>query len=101
MNLDNFWQTIDAQLAQLREARTAGDVMRILATDLNPYGDPAITSAKAFFGGSGGDGTVMDSLFAAGWTIAWSEASYHWAMTAPDGSSITYVEGDVYPGSVR
>lgn len=36
-----------------------------------------------------------------GWTYVWIEADYYWAMQAPDGSVITYVEGDVYRGNQR
>jgi hypothetical protein len=97
MTSTGFWNVIDTQLAGLRQARTAGDVLRILATADNPYGDPSVSSAPAFFAGSGGDETVMDALQAAGWRVTWAEASYHYAMTAPDGSAITYVEGDIYP----
>jgi len=94
----SFWAVIDAQLAELATAATAADVLRILATDRNPYGDPGITSAPAFFAGSGGDASIMEPLIAAGWRVNWAEAHYHYSMIAPDGSSITYVEGDVFPG---
>lgn len=100
-NLTGFWAAIDSQLAECREARSADDVLRILATEVNPYGDPTVTSAPAFFAGSGGDDSLMEALEIAGWDMIWAEASYHYAMRAPDGSAITYVEGDIYPGSER
>lgn len=86
-----FWARIDAQLAQLRTARTADDVVRAL---------DAPSSGDAFFAGSGGDDTVMDALAAAGWRATWAEADYYYVMTAPDGDMITYIEGDVYRGDV-
>ncbi len=95
MSTANFWQVIDRQIAELRQARSAADVLRILATADNPYGDPHISSAPAFFAGSGGDETVMDALLTAGWRVTWEKASYWYAMTAPDGSAITYTEGDI------
>jgi hypothetical protein len=98
MDLTNFWAVIDEQIKQLRGARTAADVLRILATKDNPYGDPSISSSPAFFAGSGGDKTVLDALFTAGWNLTWSEASYYYTMTAPDGTSITYIEGDIREG---
>ena len=101
MTLDGFWAKVDAQLGECQQAGSAGDVLRILATSGNPSGDPAVTSAPAFFAGSGGDDSLMAALEVAGWTLIWAEASYHWSMRAPDGSEITYVEGDVYPGSRR
>jgi hypothetical protein len=101
MTSDTFWATIDAQLKEASTAATADDVLRIFATARNPYGDAHITGAPGFFAGSGGDDTLMDALYAAGWSLVWAEASYHWAMRAPDGSGITYVEGDLYSGTER
>ncbi len=92
----DFWTIIDQQLTWLTRARTADDVLRILATKLNPYNDPHITSAPGFFAGSGGDRTVQESLTDAGWRVTWAESSIYYTMTAPDGSAITYIEGDIY-----
>lgn len=97
----DFWDVIAGQVNELRTAASAADVVRILATERNPYGDPSITSAPAFFAGSGGDESVMSALVEAGWSHMWTEASYHWAMRAPDDSVITYVEGDVYDSNQR
>lgn len=94
---DSFWDAIDAQIEQLKSAKTADDVMEILSQDKNPYG-PGVSAAPAFFAGGGGDKTVQGALMNAGWHITWAEASYHYVMEAPDGSKITYVEGDVYKG---
>lgn len=95
----DFWQVIDRQLTELRSARSADDVVRILATENNPYGDPHISGSPAFFAGGGGDETVRAALSAAGWRLAWSKAPYYYAMTAPDGSAITYTEGDIDLGA--
>ncbi len=92
MNLSGFWAEIVAQLKALESARNADDVIRILG------GAEAASSGDAFFGGSGGDGTVYESLWAAGWKVVWFEADYYWCMRAPDGSEVTYVEGDIYRG---
>jgi hypothetical protein len=90
--MQDFWAQIDTQLAELRFAQTADEVIAILD------GDSPLADGDAFFDGGGGDGTVMDSLIFAGWSIAWADADYYWCMIAPDGSAITYVEGDVYRG---
>lgn len=90
--LDGFWEHIDQQLKALCEAKTADEVIRILD-------EPS--SGDAFFAGSGGDGTVSESLSEAGWRYVWCEAGYYWAMRAPNGDVITYVEGDVYRGDQR
>lgn len=89
---DEFWKLIDAQLKELESAKGADDVIRILG-ESGP-GD-------AHFAGSGGDGTVRASLFTAGWELVWQEAHYFWVMKAPDGSMITYIEGDIYRGDKR
>ncbi|MFI9271926.1 hypothetical protein ACIGXM_14565 [Kitasatospora sp. NPDC052896] len=91
--LDKFWEYVEAQLEELKSAKTADDVIRILAS-------PGCTG-DAFFGGGGGDETVWDSLYEAGWKRVWAEADYYWCFEAPDGSMITYVEGDVYRGNSR
>jgi hypothetical protein len=101
MSLDPFWQVISQQLTELAAAGSAADVLRILATARNPYAllhGRSVTSAPGFFAGSGGDGTVQGALAAAGWRVTWWKASYYYTMTAPDGSSVTYCEGDIYPG---
>ena len=88
--MNTFWDGIAAQLAELRTATTADDVLRIL-----PGEDG---SADGFFAGSGGDDTVMEALQAAGWTVTWAKASYYYVMRAPNGDEITYVEGDILRG---
>lgn len=88
MNMDSFWAIIDAQLNALRTARSVDDVMSVLSTE-------GRKADAGFFGGSGGDDQVCEVLAEAGWTFLWCEADYHWAMRAPDGSILTYIEGDV------
>jgi hypothetical protein len=100
---DTFWVTIAEQLKELESARTADDVLRILSPERNPYGPAAAASmtaggAEGFFAGSGGDGTVWDALDDAGWTESWAESGIYYTMRAPDGTEITYVEGDIYRG---
>ncbi len=96
MALDDFWSTIDLQLDHLTAAQDADEVISILATADNPYGDPDISSAPGFFAGSGGDRTVAGALQQAGWTFH-AKASYWWVATAPDGqSAISYTEGDIH-----
>jgi hypothetical protein len=99
---DKFWDTIREQIAELKSARSADDVGRILSHERNPYGHETHAGGTiGFFAGSGGDDTVDDALDEAGWSYVWSKASYWWCMEAPDGSMITYVEGDIYPGDRR
>ena len=96
----DFWTAIKQQITELKTAENADDVLRILSNDRIPFGGGE-SSGDGFFAGSGGDDTVIDALDDAGWRLAWWEAGYHFAMTAPDGSGITYVEGDIYRGTER
>ena len=89
-----FWAHIDRQLLLLKTAKSAEDVITILGRRTSSTGD-------AFFAGGGGDGSIAGALTEAGWTVAWMEADYYWCMVAPDGSKITYVEGDVFRGNQR
>lgn len=88
--LDTFWAVIAEQLQELRSAKNADDVLRILASEGR--------TAPGFFGGSGGDETVSAALHTAGWTTAWAQSSIYYTMRAPDRSMITYIEGDIFPG---
>lgn len=93
--MDSFWKIIDSQLKELASAKSADDVIRILRRDDDTgCGD-------AFFDGSGGNRQVSDSLEEAGWEYVWSEWGHHYAIKAPDGSVITYCEGDIYKGDQR
>jgi hypothetical protein len=96
--MDSFGETVNTQLAELRKAENADDVIRILARERNPYGAGHGVAGDGFFAGSGGDDSVWSALTDAGWTQVWAEAAYYYVMKAPDGSMITYVEGDVYRG---
>lgn len=96
MSLDSFWSVIDDQIKELRTAANADDVLCILANERNPYGGSS--AGDGFFAGSGGDASVQEALGDAGWRVIWSEASYYYVMKAPDGSAITYIEGDIYRG---
>lgn len=95
--MEAFWEAVEAQIKELESAKNAADVVRILSRERNPYGHDTI-SADGFFAGSGGDESVEGALTEAGWEIVWYQANYYYCMRAPDGSSITYVEGDIYIG---
>lgn len=104
---DNFWELIDAQIAELEKAKTVDGALTILSSERNPYGpdwDGMDGGADGFFAGSGGDATVLDALAEAGWRLVWSEAIYYWVMEAPEGEPdedrlLTYIEGDIYRGN--
>jgi hypothetical protein len=96
---DEFWVKVRAQLEEAKSARSAEDVLRIFSRERNPYGNSEMVAGDGFFAGSGGDDTLSDALEEAGWGFVWSKAFYWWAMKAPDGSVITYIEGDIYRGS--
>ncbi|MCT6776091.1 hypothetical protein ACFCZ4_06700 [Streptomyces microflavus] len=97
---DPFWIAVEDQLHELTAAKSADDVIKILSKERNPYGHECI-AGDGYFGGSGGDGTVRESLLTAGWNTVWWRAGYWYAMKAPDDSMITYIEGDIYRGDKR
>ncbi|MFF3959684.1 hypothetical protein ACFYY1_41920 [Streptomyces sp. NPDC001890] len=94
---DRFWTVIAEQHKELESAHGADDVVRILSHDRNPYG-PDSGVGDGFFAGSGGDKTVREALHTAGWELVWAESAVYYTMRAPDGSLITYIEGDIYRG---
>ncbi|MFG3582548.1 hypothetical protein [Streptomyces sp. NPDC047990] len=93
--MKSFWDAIDDQLNELKGAKSADDVIRILSES------GEASAGEAFFAGSGGDKSVAGALEAAGWSFTWIEWEHHYAMKAPDGSGITYCEGDIYRGAER
>jgi hypothetical protein len=96
MTNDPFWVNVDACLDSLATARTSDAVISILSNHF-----PERSAGDAFFGGSGGDRQLWDSLKLAGWTKVWAEASYHYVAKSSAGELITYIEGDVYRGDRR
>jgi hypothetical protein len=94
---DQFWVTVKEQLGELGTAKDADDVCRILSAERNPYEHESIAADGFFAGGDGDD--VREALEEAGWLYLWVKARYWFAMEAPDGSAITYVEGDIYKGN--
>ncbi|MEV3860696.1 hypothetical protein AB0J38_41105 [Streptomyces sp. NPDC050095] len=94
MSWDWFWKMIEEQLKELESAKSAEDVIRILKSEESSAGD-------AFFAGSGGDETVYGALHKAGWMPVWEPWEGFYVMKAPDGSLITYIEGDIYRGDRR
>lgn len=105
-----FRTTIREQLGELRTAKTADDVTRILAHDRNPYrslpGSVETTGTGDGYYAGGDAGDVWDALDDAGWEQVWSspkpgEGHCYYVMRAPDGSVITYIEGDIYRGDKR
>lgn len=96
MTKDPFWENVEACLDSIETARTSDAVISVLNKHF-----PEGASGDAFFGGSGGDRQLWDSLAVAGWTKVWAEASYYYVATNPAGELITYIEGDVYRGDRR
>jgi hypothetical protein len=95
----NFWQQIDADLDRI-EAEQPTTYAHV-ADILKGQTEPGISAAPAFFAGGGGDRSLFSALSVAGWRRTWAEADYYYVATHPDtGETLTYVEGDVYPGDV-
>lgn len=96
--MTDFWTVVGEQTEELRQATSAAAVLAIVSHERNPYG-AGTGCGDGFFAGEGGD--MWEALTSAGWRVLWSNADYHWCMSAPDSSEITYVEGDVYEGNQR
>jgi hypothetical protein len=95
-HMDAFWAAIEAQLDLLKTAKSADEVVTILGGK-----QVGVAAGDAFFAGGGGNGSIAGVLREAGWSVVWFKADYHWCMQAPDGSQLTYVEGDVYRRNQR
>ncbi len=87
--LDGFWESVDAGLAAARKAKSAQEVVAIFGGG---------SQGDGFFAGGDGD-DLMDALFDAGWKSVQIDAPYLWCLQAPDGSMLTYVEGDLFLGN--
>lgn len=92
---DAFWDNVKRCADELKKAQSVDGVI----TTLNAHFPPSAT--EAFYGGSGGDNDFYEILDEAGWTILWADADYYFAAQAPDGSVLTYIEGDVTRGDQR
>jgi hypothetical protein len=100
-----FWDTIKTQLEELKTARTAAEVVKILnnsnrgSAEISEYLGDRDGSADAFFAGGGGDENVIDVLR---WdnphwvAIDVRDTYYGCVRSTADGSYLTYIEGDVY-----
>lgn len=90
--MDAYWRNIENQLDKLRTADTAEKVIAICPPE------PGTSTGHGWWGGSGGDYLPCDALECAGWRFVQWKAKYWWAMRAPNGDILTYVEGDIYKG---
>lgn len=92
----NFWDNVDNQLNHIERSKpqTARELIDLMNKYRTDYG---ISDGEAFFEGSGGDRSLMESLREAGWRVEKMVASYYWMAKNPrTGSKVTYIEGDVY-----
>lgn len=92
----DFWKNVDECLDALEGASTATAVIETLNAHFEDK-----SAGDAFFGGSGGDRQLWDSLGRAGWKKTWSRAPYYYVAENPSGELLTYIEGDVYRGDCR
>lgn len=95
---DSYWANVDACLDKIQAGgKTVDDVLRILGEHFAP------SSSEAFFGGSGGDRSVLGTLMwdRADWSTVWVDADYYWCARDANGDTLSYVEGDVERGNCR
>jgi hypothetical protein len=90
--VDEFWAAIDSQLDAIERDRPS--TFEGLRAVLGGSRD------GAFFGGSGGDRSLLSALRVAGWRVLWMQAGYFYAVQHPvSGEVVTYIEGDVLLGN--
>ncbi|MCQ9337180.1 hypothetical protein NQ011_10890 [Corynebacterium phoceense] len=85
-----FFRAAGAQLEAASRARTADELIQLLNS---APGACAPSAGDAFYPGCSSDYELDE--FLQGWEIDYIEAPYFWKATAPDGSRIEYIEGDV------
>lgn len=90
---DPFWDEIRRVLTSAAQAKTADELIAVVAT--GP--DQESGSEDAFFAGSGGDDQLFDVLDdSAFWTVFDVEEDFWWkARSLQDDSVIEYIEGDL------
>lgn len=95
--MDRFWEEVDRVLDRIERSKPESfDGVKAILDTMDARGDVD----SAFFAGSGGDRSLYVSLDVAGWTPAWAQASYFYAMRHPEsGEVLTYIEGDVQRGN--
>ena len=95
--LDDFWTNVDTALKRCVSANTVEEVITILNEHFHP------SAGVAFFGGGGGDESLIDALYwdrtTTGWRIVRYDADYYWCLADTNGDLLTYIEGDVYRGN--
>lgn len=110
--MNDFWDNINAQLDRIEAEKpdTFAGVRDILmdpqysavVDDVNLNGSRTFTERHAFFAGSGGDRSLYEALYRAGWHMVWAEASYYYVVRHNASHAfLTYIEGDVYEGDAR
>jgi len=94
--LDPYWERYDRTLARIRAERpTTFAGVKLILDVFNSR-----SSGDAFFPG-GADDTLAHALADAGWSIRFGDGDYVWVATHPEtDASLTYVEGDVYMGTL-
>ena len=89
---DQFWDEIRRVLTEAAQAKTADELIAVVAT--GP--DQESGSEDAFFAGSGGDDQLLDALDESVWSVFDVKARFWWkARSLRDDSVIEYIEGDV------
>ena len=93
---DPFWANVDESLDTIENEQP--DNAQSVVALLNEYCDTS--AGDAFFPGSGGNRSLLESLEKAGWDMVWSEASYFYVVRHEStGDYLTYIEGDIYVGN--
>lgn len=90
---DEFWAAVTRYLNVVRTTADAPALIR-LTRDTFPDEQPSNPS-QAFFPGTGGHEQLINALSDAGWSFTYIDGSYHYTATAPNGTTVAYIEGDL------
>lgn len=97
--MDPYWTAHAATLARIRtEKPTTFAALKAIVDQFHPDMGDIPFSGDTFFP-SGGEDTIADALYDAGWRLRFVEGDYYYRAHHPDTrDTLTYIEGDLYAG---
>lgn len=90
---DPFWATVVQYLDTVRVTTDADTVVSVTRAMFQE--DQPANTGHAFFPGNGGNEQLIDALSDAGWTFTYIDGHLHYAATAPNGTRLAYIDGDL------
>ncbi|MGP6175480.1 hypothetical protein [Corynebacterium sp. A21] len=86
----------------LHTVRVTTDVATLISLTRSMFKDSQPDNPQhAFFPGSGGDEQLIEALSDAKWTVTHIDGDLHYIATAPNGTQLAYIEGDIEANPVE